>query len=306
LKNLALPFPLLGIAVLLFLVFFVPGGLQILKSHFFWDSGKKPILVSLLILCLGCLQAQDSASPSVGKESPEMSDDPSRFFTRLEIFNELQHYRHFVPLNRDNVDLNATTFRAIVKLGEKFTTRVDIPVVHNSASMPGGIPQSGIGDISFRILGYKILESPKRAIAISLECSLNTANSVLTGSGKNILIPLISYSQSLMKGTLLAFVFQQTVSFSGDKGRQDINFSKFQPILLHTWTKKFWTTLAPEFYLDFINGGTSMNLEGRAAFGITKRFNLYGQGGAGIFGDFMGRYGWSVEAGCRYFMFRKK
>ncbi len=251
------------------------------------------------------VKAQKSSNNAKEPESEVIADDPSRFITRFEIFNQLQRYHYFVPLKADNIYLNQTTFRTIIKLGEKFTTRLDLPFVYNSFHSPNGFQQFGISDISFRLLGYKLLESPKRAFVMSIEFSLNTANSPLTGTGKNIVIPLLSFTQSLKKGELLAFVFEEPLSFSGDKNRQDISYSKLQVILINTWSRKVWTSLAPEWYLDYIQGGLSMNLEGRVAYAARPRLNYYFQAGAGIFGEFIARYTWSVEMGFRYFMFRK-
>ena len=45
--------------------------------------------------------------------------------------------------------------------------------------------QSGIGDISFRLLGYKFFEKSKSAFTVSIEISLNTAESPILGTGKN-------------------------------------------------------------------------------------------------------------------------
>jgi hypothetical protein len=268
-------------------------------------SFNKILLLFLLIHLVLITKPQTPAAHTKEPESEAVADDPSRYITRFEVFNELQRYHYFVPLKADNIYLNQTTFRGIIKLGEKFTTRLDIPFVYNSFNSIAGLQQFGISDISFRLLGFKMLESPKRALAASIEFSLNTANSPLTGTGKNIAVPLISFTQALKKGVLLAVVFEEPFSFSGDKNRQDFSYSKLQLILLSTWSKKVWTSLAPEWYLDYIQGGLSMNLEGRIAYASRPRVNYYFQAGAGIFGDFIARYTWSAQIGFRYFMFRK-
>jgi hypothetical protein len=265
---------------------------------------KKFLLIFYVTPFFCFSQEQQSTVIKDEPESEAIADDPSRYFTRFELFNEIQHYNHFTPLNANNIYLNQTTVRAIVKLGERFTTRLDIPFLYNSYLSPAGYQQFGISDISLRLLGYKFLESPKQALTLSLECSLNTANSPLTGTGKNIIVPMVSYSRSIKKGELLAFVFEEALSFSGDQNRQNISYSRLQVILLNTWSKKIWTSLAPEWYLDYVQGGLSMNLEGRVAYALRPRLNFFFQAGAGIFGDFMARYTWSAQIGCRYFMFR--
>ena len=272
---------------------------QILKRIILPALLKKKLILLLMIHVISYTQAQTPSDSSRIPEDEAVADDPSRYFTRVELFNELQRHHN-------NYYLDQTTLRTIVKLGEKFTTRLDIPFLHNSIHSPAGYQQFGISDISFRLLGYKLLESVKRALTASIEFSLNTANSPLTGTGKNIIAPMVSYTQALKKGVLLAFVFEETYSFSGDKIREDISYSKLQVILLYTWSRRMWTTLAPEWYLDYVQGGSSMNLEGRIAYAVTPRFNLFAQAGAGIFGnpDFVPYYQWSAEIGLRYFMFR--
>lgn len=229
------------------------------------------------------------------------ADDPSQFLTRVEIFNEFQHYKHSGGFN-----LNQTVIRTIVKLGKRFTTRVDIPFVSNSYPYPQGYNSYGLGDISFRLLGYRIRETKRSAVTASIEISLNTASTPAQGAGKNMLIPLITYS-SLLKDnkTIAILTFQQTNSFSGDEARPDYSFSKIQGILLHYWSRKIWTIVVPELFIDYINGGTSMILKGRMTMAPMPRMNIWIQANAGLYGDFVSRYNWGAEAGCRYFMFRK-
>jgi len=229
------------------------------------------------------------------------ADDPSQFLTRVEIFNEFQHYDRAGGFN-----FNQTVVRTIVKLGKRFTTRLDVPLVNNSFPYPQGYSSFGLGDISFRLLGYKIRETKRSAITASLELSLNTASTQAQGTGKNMIIPLITYS-SLLKDNKTIFVvtLQQANSFSGDKDRADISFSKIQAILLHYWSRKLWSVAGPELYIDYINGGTSMILKGRMVNAPTPRINLWAQANVGLYGDFVARYNWGAEVGCRYFMIRQ-
>jgi hypothetical protein len=276
-----------------------PGIALQMKSDGQWPFLKKILLLFLLIHFTGFTKAQTADSTRL-PEDEAIADDPARFVTRIELFNELQKHQN-------NVYLNQTTVRAIVKMGDKFTTRLDIPFLYNSMKTPVGYPSFGISDISFRLLGYKFVESPKRALTASIEISLNTANSPLTGTGKNLVAPMVSYSQALRKGVMLAFVLEQVVSVSGNKERENINYSKIQAILLYTWSKKIWTTVAPEWFIDYAGGGSSLNMEGRIAFAVKPRINLFAQAGGGIFGnpDFLPYYQWSAEIGFRYFMFKK-
>jgi hypothetical protein len=244
------------------------------------------------------MNAQNTADTISGKQNGAAADDPSMFFTRAEVFTELQHYSH-------NICLDMTTFRAIVKLGKRFTTRLDIPVLYNSLSSENGYKQFGLGDISFRLLGYKFIETPKSAVTGSIEISLNTAQSPLLGTGKNIVIPVVTYTVVVKpKKILLAFALQQANSFSGDEIREDISFSKLQVILIYTWSRRMWTVLAPEWYFDYVHGGVSMNFPFRFAYAPTPRINLWAQSGAGVFGSYKGRYIWSTNIGCRYFFMK--
>jgi hypothetical protein len=259
---------------------------------------KKLLLLVLFISLVSILNAQTTEDTLGGKQIEIKADDPSDFFTRAEVFTELQHYSN-------NVYLDLTTLRAIVKLGKRFTTRIDVPVIYNSASSNAGYKQFGLGDITFRLLGYKFIETPKSAVTGSIEFSLNTAQSPLLGTGKNIIVPVVSYTAVLKpKKILLAFVLQQANSFSGDKARANISFSKLQAILITTWSRKVWSVVAPELYLDYVHGGLSMDLAGRLAYAPVPRINLWAQAGAGLFGDFAGRYIWSTQIGGRYFFMK--
>lgn len=261
---------------------------------------KKLLLLNFLLHNVAISHAQTQQDTSSEKQSETAGDDPSQFFTRVEFFNELQHHQN----NGVDFYLDQTTLRTIVKIGKRFTTRLDVPFVYNSFSSAAGYQQFGLSDISFRVLGFKFLQSKKTAVTASIEISLNTAQSPLLGAGKNIILPVVSYTRVLKKGVLFAFVFQEAISFSGDEARDPVSFSKLQPILLYVWTKRVWTVLAPELYIDYVHGGASMNLEGRIAYAPARRINLWAQAGVGVFGNFIARYQWGAEAGCRYFFLR--
>lgn len=255
------------------------------------------VIIANLFYAVQAQSKQDSLQTAQQGASVE---DPSQFFTRIEIFNELQHY------DKDYY-LNQSIWRTNVKIGKRLTTRVDIPWVYNSKYAPEGFKHSGLGDISFRLLGYRILESPKSAITASVEFSLNTAESPLLGTGKNLIIPLITYSRIFkLKKMILGLTFQQVNSFSGDETRKQVNFSKFQTILVKTYTSKIWTVFVTDWYADYENGGLSMNAKLRAGYGARPIFHFWAQGGAGVFGDFFGRYQWSIELGTRFFLLRKR
>jgi hypothetical protein len=246
---------------------------------------------------LSIAYSQSSSDTLRKAEGNAAADDPSQFFSRIELFSELQHYNGFY--------INQTTLRTIIKIGKRFTTRLDIPFVYNTFPSVAGYRSSGIGDISFRLLGYKILENPKSAFTASVEISLNTAQSPLLGTGKNIIIPVLSYSRLIPKEKMIfAIIAQQANAVSGDKTRQNISYTKLQALLLKTWSRRIWMVLAPEWYIDYVHGGVSMNLKGRVAYAATRRFNIWSEAGAGIFGDFILRYQWSAEIGFRYFLLR--
>lgn len=263
-------------------------------------SLKKLLFLLLLVQWTSVSDAQTSSDTLEAEQQGAKADDPSQFLTRLEVFNNLQRY------DKRDAYLNQTTLRNIVKIGKRFTSRVDIPFVYNSYESPANHQPSGLGDISLRLLGYQILQTRKAALTASVEVSLNTAQSPLLGTGKNLIIPVVTYSTMLRKRTnLFVIILQQTNSFSGDEARKDLSFTKIQPILLNVWSKRTWTVVAPEWYIDYKdNGALSMNVQGRYAFAPVPRLNLWVQAGAGIFGDFIGRYTWTAEIGSRYFWLR--
>jgi hypothetical protein len=260
---------------------------------------KKLLFILLLLLQISILYSQNlSDTLKVNQTEGAAGDDPSQFFTRIELFNEIQHYP-------TDFYLDQTTLRVNVKIGKRFTSRLDIPYVYNSASSNTDYDHFGFGDISIRLLGYQFLQSKKSALTASLEIGFNTARSPILGTGKNMVIPMLTFSHMLKNHkTILAFLFQQAQSFGGYSDRMTLSYSKIQAILIHAWTKRIWTVVAPEFYIDYIYGGLSMNFEARGAYAPTRRINVWAQTGVGVFGDFVARYQWDVEVGCRYYFLR--
>src|SRR6478736_1491344 len=180
---------------------------------------KKLRLLFFLLLHAGILFAQDPADSLKKKEVKANADDPSQFITRIEVFNELQRY------DKKNAYVNQTTLRSIFKIGKRFTTRIDLPYVYNSVKTAANYRSAGIGDISFRLLGYNGFQKPISAITASIEISLNTAQSPILGTGKNMLIPVVTYSKVFPKKKMLfSLLFQQVNAVSGDKNRENVSF----------------------------------------------------------------------------------
>ena len=257
----------------------------------------KNFLSLILIILSYPFAAAQASTDSLEIKKP--ADDPASFLTRLEVFNEFQHYGN-------GIELNQTVVRNIIRIGKKFTTRIDVPIVHNSFEHPAGYSQFGIGDISFRLLGYKLKENPFAAFTTSIEVQLNTAASPLLGTGKNLLIPVITYSDLFKnRKDLISVVFQQIITIGGDEERPDLNFTKIQAIYLHFWSKRLWTVFADEIFVDYENEAqTSMIFKCRMTGAPTPRLNVWLQGNKGIYGNFVGRYDWGFEAGFRYFLLR--
>lgn len=257
--------------------------------------------LALLFFFISFLSCGQEAKDSVKKESDiSRADDPTNFITRTEVYNELQRY------DKTDVYLDQTIFRVIIKVGKKFSTRIDLPIVYNSTVTAAKDKQSGLGDISLRLLGFKIFEDPLSAITISLEASLNTAESKLLGTGKNILVPAASYTRAYKKqGMFFSMIFQQVNSVSGDENRATLSYSKLQAIFLKTLSKKTWVVFAPEWYLDYVKGGLSMNFRTRFTHAPKPRLNFWITPSVGVFGDFVGRYTWDIDAGFRYFLIRE-
>lgn len=261
---------------------------------------KNWVFLIFVSLHIGFLLAQNTADSLTNSQNNINADDPSQFLTRIEVFNEIQYHK------KGDFYLNQTVIRGVVKIGKRFTSRIDIPLVYNSLTNRNNANKVGLGDISFRLLGYKITETPKTALTTSIEVSLNTAQSPNLGKGKILLVPMITYTRAVPKQkTLLAITFQQTNSLNGDKTRNDFSFSKVQLFIIKKWSKKAWTVLQPEWYIDYVNGGVSMNLRSRITYAPIRRMNIYATPSVGVFGDFITRYQWSGDIGVRYYMFRK-
>jgi len=252
-------------------------------------------LLLIHILFTGLASGQNHSDSLSEHELEKVAEDPTQFVSRIEVFNEYQHYAN-------GINLNITTLRSVIKIGRRFTTRIEIPFVYNSNTSTDH-KQQGLSDISFRLLGFRIYQSKKDAVSLSLEGSLNTAQSPLLGSGKNVFVFMGTYTRVLKpKRTLLAGAFQQANSVSGDAARSTISFSKVQAVLLNFWSKKTWTVLAPECFIDYVKGGVSMNLEGRITYAPVPKINAWLKGGLGLFGSFIARYQWTVEIGGRLFL----
>lgn len=262
----------------------------------------KRLSILFFLLSHAFLFAQSPSDSAVAKQQRIIqADDPSQFFTRIETFNELQHYT-----TNGDFFFNQTVFRANIKIGKRWVTRLDVPLVTNSMSSSEGERQFGLGDISLRFLGLKFFEKNRSAFAASIEGSLNTAVSPLLGTGKNLFVPVISYTLGLPKRRLILIIqFQQTNSVGGDEDRKEVNFSKLQLIALKTWSRRAWTTLAPEWFYDYTQNSVSMNFRSRMVYSPTPRTNIWITPSVGVFGNFVGRYQWSIDVGSRFFLLAK-
>jgi hypothetical protein len=261
----------------------------------------KNLLFLFFLLVIGSsLMAQTATDTVPKKKEIQNADDPANFLTRVELFNEFQQFD-------TNVNVNFTTLRTIVKIGKRFTTRIDVPYVSNSFPSNANNQKTALGDISFRLLGYQIIENPKSAITASIEFSLNTAKSPFLGTGKNLISPVVSYSTLFPKQKMVfSIVFQQTNSISGDEDRKDISFSKVQFIAIKKWSVKAWTVIAPEWFLDYREKASlSMNLRSRMTVAPASRINVWISPSIGVFGDFAGHYNWSADVGIRYYLFKE-
>lgn len=236
---------------------------------------------------------------STSQQNSILQDDPSNIFTRIELFNEYQ-------TSTSGEAMNVTTARGIMALGKRFTTRLDIPFIRliNKSSTEA---TSGLGDVSARLLGYKIMQSRRSAMLASVELSFPTAQSPLLGFGRNILTPVVAFTHYLPKRkAVLALTYQEYFSFGGDESRAHIRWTRIQFYHIKPWSHRVWTLVLPELYYDHGGGGFSMNLEATAYYRVSGRFAVWLKGGAGLFGDHPARYGWTVEPGLRYLIWRKK
>ena len=254
---------------------------------------------ALFLLMVGIIGLQlNYAQPDSTKTAAHsgiVHDDPSQVLTRFELFNEFQHLQN-------GEDRNVTTFRSVVSFAKRFTTRVDIPLVYYTGQV-ADYDQFGLGDISVRLLGYKLIDVKSSALLASVEFSFNTAQSPLLGTGKNMIIPVISYSKLFLKQqTILALSLQQYSSLWGDDTRPDISFSKLQFYYIKGWSKKVWTLVLPETYLDYKTGKLSMDVEVNLYYRLGPKLFIWGKGGVGLFGNHPAVYEYTTEIGLRYLL----
>lgn len=231
-------------------------------------------------------------------QSGMAQDDPSNVFTRVELFNEYQQTTAGQPVN-------ITTFRGIMAIGKRFTTRIDIPFIA-LPTVSSTEATSGLSDISVRLLGYKILAARRHAVLASMELSMPTAQSPLLGSGRYVITPVIAYSSVFPRTkSILALTYQDYFSFGGDESRQHIRWMRMQFYYIQPWSRRVWTLVLPEYFFDYANGGSSMNLEAFGFYRISNRFSCWVKGGAGLFGEHPARYEWTSEVGVRLLFWRK-
>src|SRR5436189_6453398 len=93
---------------------------------------KRLLLLFFSLYHISVLYAQNSADTVKQEQLKKNADDPANFLTRVEFFNELQHYER----NGNDFYVNQTTLRTILKLGKRFTTRIDLPYVYNTTNTP--------------------------------------------------------------------------------------------------------------------------------------------------------------------------
>jgi hypothetical protein len=150
------------------------------------------------------LLAQNSADTVKQEQIKKNADDPANFLTRVEFFNELQHHER----NGNDFYVNQTTLRTILRIGKRFTTRIDLPYVYNSINTPANHKESGIGDISFRL--FDINFEKKYMLTASIEISMNTAQSPILEQVRTV-IPVVSYSKLIPKKNSLSAVFNKQI-----------------------------------------------------------------------------------------------
>lgn len=258
-------------------------------------AGALRVFTHLLLLVQVAYGQSDS---TVNQQNGILQDDPSNVFTRVELFNEYQ-----TSTTGDVV--NVTTARGIMAIGKRFTTRVEIPYLSLPRTMSTEAT-SGIGDVSARLLGYRILKSRSSALLASVEVSFPTAQSPMLGFGRYLITPVVAYSIYLPnRKAVLAFTYQEYFSFGGDESRAHVRWTRMQMYHIRPWSRRIWTLIVPELYYDHSNTGFSMNVEATGYYRTSNRFAVWLKGGAGLFGEHPARYAWTVEVGVRHLIWRR-
>ncbi len=114
---------------------------------------------------------------------------------------------------------------------------------------------SGMGDWETRLL-YIAKADRRRALAMGLEATFDTASNQFLGSGKNTLGPQIFavLFNPPGGGVLLAPAYQYIFDVGGDEGRADVSKSQFN--LFYVWLdkgKKWWVVADQSAVLDHEN-----------------------------------------------------
>lgn len=208
-------------------------------------------------------------------------------------------YGHTEFTNHLRLDVAAAEAR--LALTPNLLLRITVPYVWADLNGPRGFTVNGLGDMIVR-LGGRVYASPNLAVFIGGDATFPTATEMQLGTGKYTLGPGGAVAVPMAKlSSLLYVLIQDFNSVGGDPSRRNIHFMQVQTQLNTIWSERWWTIGQMSWAMDWNqNRKTTMNLQGELGYALTRQWNVFAGGGAGVVGQdtFLG-VDWNVNVGVR-------
>jgi hypothetical protein len=210
-------------------------------------------VLAALVLAARPLQAQKQQPPPAAEEEPlATEEDPTKavFLSfREEYTNGIGDAWNTVTIVRSDRVFLKNSSQVGGKLG--WLTRADLPVV---VSNPGNGTQGGLGDLYLQALYVPYL-TRGFAFAAGTGMNLPTATDATLGNGKWQVAPMVVPVWFFKRGRGFFYVrVQEHVSFAGDSGRNDINFSEIVPTVLRSFKRRWWFLADTNVRTDWARG----------------------------------------------------
>lgn len=171
--------------------------------------------------------------------------------------------------------------------------RLEIPFPDEKTDFQGDIFNPRLGDIKTRV-GFRAIQLVGMRFSSFVELTWPTADPSSLGNGKYQASIGIRTGVHLSKPDSVfqahKFLFdgqiQQVLSYAGDPGRKDINYTKFEFNLKDIWKKLIWMKLSAKPVIDW-EGTASTGSVAELEIGwiISHHFSVWVMGGRKLWGE---------------------